>query len=350
MLYIRRIVAAPDCEEGALCWQKRLLRVLDLPGCGLTQRDQHAARRRPAGQASQSAAAQPAGQHSRRLTSPALRVLIGASVYREPAGRNALLFQIGQADTAAAPAPGEAATGPAESDPALAGRGEPGPGAAAGPVPPFHVPPGLAGLITECEQAGLMVVHRFGGGTGAAGTDIPPVFVDRQIAAALHHDMAAALRGDEIISAHQHAAEYWQWRAAAWPQDRHADLHDLLEARYHLREAGDSERAGALTEIVCAQLHAWGELDHEAALVQETLAWLPPDSPLRAGWIHEIGKIAQTRGNLIEAERRYQQSLEMFSTPAMLLPLHAASTGWAYWPRPGATTPRRSTTFGSLAT
>ncbi len=190
---------------------------------------------------------------------------------------------------------------------------QPGPGAAAGPVPPFHVPPGLASLITECEQAGLMVVHRFGGGTGAAGTDIPPVFVDRQIAAALHHDMAAALRGDEIISAHQHAAEYWQWRAAAWPQDRHADLHDLLEARYHLREAGDSERAGALTEIVCAQLHAWGELDHEAALVQETLAWLPPDSPLRAGWIHEIGKIAQTRGNLIEAERRYQQSLEMFS-------------------------------------
>ena len=30
-----------------------------------------------------------------RLTAPALRLLIGASVYREPAGRNALLFQIG---------------------------------------------------------------------------------------------------------------------------------------------------------------------------------------------------------------------------------------------------------------
>jgi Tetratricopeptide repeat len=231
-----------------------------------------------------------------QLTSPALRVLIGASVYREPAGRNALLFQIGQADTAAAPAPVE-----------------PGPGAAAGPVPPFRAPAGLAGLISECEHAGLLVVHRLVGGAGAAALDIPPVFVSPQISNALHRDLAAAFRDDEIIGAHQYAAEYWQWRAAAWPQDRHADLHDLLEARYHLREAGDSDQAGALTEVVCAQLHAWGELDHEAALVQETLAWLPPDSPLRAAWIHEIGKIAQTRGNLIEAEHRYQQSLEMFA-------------------------------------
>src|SRR6266487_2482755 len=61
-------------------------------------------------------------------------------------------------------------------------------------------------------------------------------------------------------------------------------------------------------------MHAWGELDHEAALVQETLAWLPRHSPLRAAWIHEIGKIAQTRGNHVEAERRYRQSLEMFAS------------------------------------
>ena len=231
-----------------------------------------------------------------RLTSPALRLLIGVSVYREPAGRNALLFQIGQADTGTV----TALAAPAYLD--------------QGPVPPFHAPADLAELISECEEAGLLVAHRFPAGPGTTGADIPPVFVDRQIASTLHRDLAAALRGDEIISAHQRAAEYWQWRAAAWPQDRHADLHDLLEARYHLHEAGDNDRAGALTEVVCAQMHAWGELDHEAALVQETLAWLPRHSPLRAAWIHEIGKIAQTRGNHVEAERRYRQSLEMFAS------------------------------------
>jgi len=238
----------------------------------------------------------PAGGIPGRLTSPALRLLIGASVYREPVGRNALLFQIGQADTSTV----TALAAPAYLD--------------QGPVPPFHASSDLAELISECEEAGLLVAHRFPAVPGTTGADIPPVFVDRRIASTLHGDMAAALRGDEIISAHQRAAEYWQWRAAAWPQDRHADLHDLLEARYHLHEAGDNDRAGALTEVVCAQMHAWGELDHEAALVQETLAWLPRHSPLRAAWIHEIGKIAQTRGNHVEAERRYRQSLEMFAS------------------------------------
>ena len=281
------------------------------------------------------------------LSSPALRVLIGASVYREPAGRNALLFQIGQPGTAPLAAPVEAGPDPAghgvadrpdaaegsamvAGPVAAAGTGMTagtgttagtfltenaavGADAADGPVPPFHAPAGLASLISECERAGLLIVHRLATRAGSPDADIPPVFVDRQIASALHHELADARNGDEIAVAHRRAAEYWQWRAAAWPQDRHADLHDLLEARYHLREAGDSGQAGAITEVVCAQLHAWGELDHETALVQETLSWLPPDSPLRAAWIHEIGKIAQTRGNLIEAERRYQQSLEMFA-------------------------------------
>lgn len=230
-----------------------------------------------------------------QLTGPALRLLIGVSVYREPIGRNALLFQIGQAEAAGLPSP-------ASSRPICQG-----------PVPPYHAPADLADLISECEEAGLLAVQRFPSGTGPADADIPPVFVDRPIADALHRDLARALRGDEITSAHQHAAEYWQWRAAGWPQDRHADLHDLLEARHHRHEAGDNDQAGAITEVVCAQLHAWGEVDHEAALIQETLAWLPPRSPLRAAWIHEIGKIAQVRGNHIEAERRYRQSLEMFT-------------------------------------
>ena len=248
---------------------------------GIARRARHAGRpRRPA-----------LGSAPDRLTAPALRLLIGASVYREPAGRNALLFQIGEAGPAAAPGP-----------------------AAGGPAPPYHAPADLAELISACADTGLLLVPRIPAGPAPPLEDMPPVFVDRQVAGTLHQDLAAAGRGDEVTGAHQRAAEYWQWQAAAWPQDRQADLHDLLEGRHHLHMAGDNDRAGALTEVVCAQLHAWGELDREAALIRETLAWLPPRSPLRAAWIQEIGKIAQVQGNYAEAEQRYRHSLEIFAS------------------------------------
>ena len=269
------------------------------------------------------------------LTWPALRLLIGVSVYREPAGRSALLFQIGQADPGFQIGQADPSTAP---EPPLHG-----------PAPPWHAPANIAELVSECEDAGLLVVPRVPGGRVPGGQvpggqvpggqvpggqvpggqvpggqvpggqvpargDGPPVFVDQRTAGALHRDLTAAGRGDEVTRAHRRAAEYWQWRAAAWPQDRHADLHDLLEGRHHLHEAGDDERAGAVTEVVCAQLHAWGELDHEAALMRETLGWLPPRSPLRAAWIREIGKIAQAHGNYAEAKRHYQQSLEIFTS------------------------------------
>ena len=248
---------------------------------GIARRARHASRpRRPA-----------LGSAPDHLTAPALRLLIGASVYREPAGRNALLFQIGEAGPAAAPEP-----------------------AAGGPAPPYHAPADLAELISACADTGLLLVPRIPAGHAPPLGDMPPVFVDRQVAGTLHQDLAAVGRGDEVTGAHQRAAEYWQWQAAAWPQDRHADLHDLLEGRHHLHMAGDNDRAGALTEVVCAQLHAWGELDREAALIRETLGWLPPRSPLRAAWIQEIGKIAQVQGNYAEAEQRYRHSLEIFAS------------------------------------
>jgi tetratricopeptide (TPR) repeat protein len=225
------------------------------------------------------------------LTGPALRLLIGASVYREPAGRNALIFQIGQARPADA-------TGPAGPDPA----------------PPYCAQADIAELVRECEHAGLLVVSRARAGLGPARGSIPPVFVEPRTARVLHGDLAAAGRDDEIRIAHYRAAEYWQWRADAGPQDQNADLRDLLEARYHLHAAGDDDRAGTITEVVCAQLHAWGELDQEGALIGETLSWLPADSPLRAGWILQIAKIAQVQGDHAEAERRYWQAMQLYSS------------------------------------
>ena len=96
-----------------------------------------------------------------------------------------------------------------------------------------------------------------------------------------------------------------------WPQDRAADVHDLLEARHHLLQAGDAEAAGEVTESACSQLHTWGAWDQEAALIHDTLARLPADSPRRAAWIHQLGMIAQVRGDYDEAARQYQRSLDI---------------------------------------
>ena len=117
--------------------------------------------------------------------------------------------------------------------------------------------------------------------------------------------------GPELAEAHRQAAAYWQWRVQVWPQDRAADVHDLLEARHHLLQAGDAEAAGQVTELACSQLHTWGAWDQEAALIHDTLARLPADSPRQAAWIHQLGMIAQDRGDYDEAARQYQRSLDI---------------------------------------
>src|SRR6266571_1830184 len=96
----------------------------------------------------------PAGGIPAQLTDSALRLLIGASVYREPAGPNALLFQIGQADTAGAPGSGGSGS-------VWRGSDVPGPGRRAlGPSPPFRSPGDVHGLSAKCEASGLLGTHR----------------------------------------------------------------------------------------------------------------------------------------------------------------------------------------------
>jgi tetratricopeptide (TPR) repeat protein len=223
------------------------------------------------------------------LGESAERLLIGASVYREPVDRHALLFQVGVRDWAAARAPDRE-----------------------GPAPPYQAPADLPAMVALCAATGLLAVAA--GSAGDATGSRQTVFVEGWTASELRRLLIAAGRDSELALAHRRAAEYWQWRSAAWPQGRRADLHDLLEARHHLFEAADSEQASALTETVCAQLHAWGDLGREAALIQDTLARLPARSAVRAGWIHELGRIAEVTGDHADAERRYQRALDMSAT------------------------------------
>jgi tetratricopeptide (TPR) repeat protein len=113
----------------------------------------------------------------------------------------------------------------------------------------------------------------------------------------------------DLTTAHRAAAAYWQWRVQVWPQGEQADIHDLLEARHHLHSAGDDDQAGQLTEFICTQLDTWGAWDHEYALIQETREWLGAEHPREPAYLHQLGILAQDRGDYPAAETWYRQSL-----------------------------------------
>jgi tetratricopeptide (TPR) repeat protein len=114
-----------------------------------------------------------------------------------------------------------------------------------------------------------------------------------------------------LRTAHRRAAEYRQWRARVWSQDRAAYIDDQLEARYHHLAAGDTDQAVEVTRVIVGQLHRWGAWDREAALIHHTLTLLPGTDPRRGAWYHDLGILAQGRGDYQEAERLYRQSLEI---------------------------------------
>ena len=124
-----------------------------------------------------------------QLSAEAQGLLIRASVYRAPIGRDVLLLPVGQ-----------------------------------------YSPAELAGLLDECRATGLLAAD--------PAADPPSVFVHRWTAFELHRRLAERQRGGEVIEAHRRAAEYWRWRITAWPHDHRAER----EASYHLLQVSDLTR------------------------------------------------------------------------------------------------------------
>ena len=162
----------------------------------------------------------------------------------------------------------------------------------------------MAEQVAACQAASLLTVSD-------DGEDQEPWFFVHRWTATELATRAARQPGQPLAGAHRQAAAYWQWRYRVWPQDKAADVHDLLEARHHLLQAGDTEKAGQLTEGICLQLHTWGAWDQEAALIHDTLTRLPAYSPRRTAYLHHLGILAQARGDYEEAARQYQRSLDI---------------------------------------
>jgi tetratricopeptide (TPR) repeat protein len=216
------------------------------------------------------------------------QLLVAVSVYRLAADRNAILFQLGERDLLAARAPDRC-----------------------GPAPPYQTPDDLDQLIASCVSAELISgVDESGDPCGLAQSWV----VDPWLADQVQRELETVGRAGDLVAAHRRAAEYWQWRAAAWPQGRQQDLHDLLEARYHLFAAGDDEPASTVTHAVCAQLHAWGDLAQEAELIRSTLDMFSGGTVEWADWTHELGAVYLVRREFDEARRCYGDAVETFST------------------------------------
>ena len=256
-----------------------------------------------------------------RQLSGAEDLLLGMSVYREPVGTNAMLFQAGQPDKTAAYVPDRAAadkrivqilgkvgiTAPESFDAATITTPEVQAQLAPHfaeilrlPHPAFRSPPVLPQLIQACQATGLLSL------SGNAQDRL--YFVHRWTATELA-SRAARDSDPKLSLAHRRAAAYWRWHAQVWLQDQSAFLHDLFEARHHLHEAGDIEEADQLSGTICEVLHNRGALDAEFSLIDDIIGRHPRNSPTRAMWAFRHGRLAQERGDYARAEREYRQAL-----------------------------------------
>jgi len=112
-----------------------------------------------------------------------------------------------------------------------------------------------------------------------------------------------------LEEAHKRAAAYWTWRVRVWPQERMVAMTQLLQARRHHYAARNLDAALAVHDIVTTQLVAWGAWTWSRALHEETIDWVPPNSQGHAVALHQLGNLAQLRGDYTAAESYYRESL-----------------------------------------
>jgi TIR domain/CHAT domain len=199
----------------------------------------------------------------------ARRLLLGISVYRIPVDEHGMAWQV--AEEATQPADPQRQNRLRQLAEALRAAQDTGQEVTAeqlglspvefadlarelahGPRPPLIPPAQLSDALATLTKFSL--VTPADPADSAVGPTQPLWVVHRWTAGAL-----ARLAADsDLVEAHRRAARYWNWRVQVWPQDRQADIADLLEVRYHHQESGDLDDAALVTGRVCGQLDIWG--------------------------------------------------------------------------------------------
>jgi tetratricopeptide (TPR) repeat protein len=248
----------------------------------------------------------------------ARELVIGASVYRTPIDRTALIWQL--ADETPPPPDRERAARMTRVEAAISA-------ALAAVDSAEQVTPDQLGLTRDEMAAYLADVEArrpsvaqpdgFDQALGAAlsagllapitrSGDSAAYLVHRWTATAINH-----LEPDLTALAHHRAARYWRWRVEVLPQSEHDNLDDVIEARHHHHAAGEHDAALQLSEQAILQLQTWGQYGHASELCRQTLGWVPAGTTEAAAHIHHLGMLAQDRGDYETAEQRYTQALQI---------------------------------------
>lgn len=263
----------------------------------------------------------------------AVKLLLGASVYREPVDAAGLAWQVSEVQEV--PPDPKREVRIQQFTTALKNAGEQGQGATPDALglsaaeisqamedlavtrrPPLIIPDVFDSARAAIENLGLLApVNLETSSEGLYG-------VHRWTASALVGRAAA----EDMQRAHAKAAAYWEWRVRVVPQSLEQDLEQLLEARYHHLQAADVGAAAKATKKACSQLHIWGAYRREEQLCSETLEWVPEHSEWASAFMHQLGLISEGRGNYGQAVSWYQKALsvseELGNLPGMAVSYH----------------------------
>jgi tetratricopeptide (TPR) repeat protein len=165
--------------------------------------------------------------------------------------------------------------------------------------PSVVAPDNFAAAQQQLLDLSLLAPVRF------ADDDADKFLVHRWTAGAL----AGRLNEMEMREAHRAAATYWRWRVAKLPQSRQSDIEDLLEARHHLLASGDLAQFDEVSAAIITQLDTWGAWEWEERLIRETLGLMPDGSREASAHLHQLGTVAQRRGDYDAALDWYRKSL-----------------------------------------
>jgi len=220
------------------------------------------------------------------LSPEAKRLLRGLALFRRPVERPAAIFVLGiftERDTTKNETNGA-------------------------PAPPFATDLPVDDLLDELVSTTLLTRLESAGGSS------PQWFVHRWTASALERqeESATETAEEDNTDRHRRAAAYWMWHYRTTVQSQEAAINDLMECYAHFSEAGDVEQSDDAAQEAASILNRIGRWDDEWALANRQLQNTHLNKARQAAWHHELGVLAQARGDYNTAHTRYQQALTIF--------------------------------------
>jgi tetratricopeptide (TPR) repeat protein len=218
----------------------------------------------------------------------AQRLLRGASVYRRPVPKLALVWQTSQ----------EVPPPPDDLEPAEPPEGPP--------------PPIFQSALAKIRNLGLIAP--------AVAPEPGHLCVPRWTASRI----LERATGPELAESHRRAAVFWRWQIAATPLDQRREIVAHLEARHHHFEAGERDLAIEMTHLACSILHPAGAYFREKRLLAATLGWAEKGSTTEAALLHRLGLAEQIQGSFDRAREHFENAVRNYGRRGELAAVSAS--------------------------